>query len=471
MSLGKAAANATKSFFVRMLTRDISLDDCILDLVDNSIDGAWEISGSKPSLAKSSDLINFRIDIRISEDSFSIVDNCGGITLDEAAEYAFTFGRQDDLALNDDEFTAGLEAEAAKGKDDDGRSQYSVGVYGIGMKRAIFKIGRKINIRSTYAGKGGTDEAFEVPIDVRAWLADRSRDSWDFTIEPADPLPERGVKIEVTDLALETKTAFRDPTYVTDLRDVLARDYMLPLMHGLQINLNEKPVVGRRLELRAGSGFTPMRDVYTDGGVAVEILAGMAAPPPDDSAPDESDRTKTPSGWYVLCNGRVVLAADTTTTTGWGVELPRWHPQYAGFLGLVLFTSPHAVLLPMTTTKRGVDVSSGVYLRARGRMAPPARAWIDYTNARKSDAEVAKSYEERSHQLIVSDVVISPSVQLPVLQKKKAERTANINYARPLRRVQQLAKGFGDINLTYRDVGIQSFEYAFSRLADEEDDV
>ena len=34
----KADASPTKAFFVRMLTRDISLDDCILDLVDRSAD-------------------------------------------------------------------------------------------------------------------------------------------------------------------------------------------------------------------------------------------------------------------------------------------------------------------------------------------------------------------------------------------------------------------------------------------------
>lgn len=39
---GKAKATAfpTKAFFVRMITRDISLEDCILDLIDNSVDGA-----------------------------------------------------------------------------------------------------------------------------------------------------------------------------------------------------------------------------------------------------------------------------------------------------------------------------------------------------------------------------------------------------------------------------------------------
>lgn len=36
----KAQASPTKQFFVSMLTRDISLDDAILDLIDNCLDGA-----------------------------------------------------------------------------------------------------------------------------------------------------------------------------------------------------------------------------------------------------------------------------------------------------------------------------------------------------------------------------------------------------------------------------------------------
>jgi Single-strand binding protein family len=43
MTLGTASAVPTKEFFVRTLIRDISLDDCVLDLVDNSIDSAREL--------------------------------------------------------------------------------------------------------------------------------------------------------------------------------------------------------------------------------------------------------------------------------------------------------------------------------------------------------------------------------------------------------------------------------------------
>jgi hypothetical protein len=57
MQAGKVDANPTKAFFVRMITRDISLEDCILDLIDNSVDGAWKLEGGRTmSLTDDTDL-------------------------------------------------------------------------------------------------------------------------------------------------------------------------------------------------------------------------------------------------------------------------------------------------------------------------------------------------------------------------------------------------------------------------------
>lgn len=91
----RANAHPTRAFFVRMLTRDISLEDCILDLIDNSIDAAWGSITAKPTkLQSGTKLKKFHIELTVSESTFVISDNCGGISLDDAANYAFTFGRE-----------------------------------------------------------------------------------------------------------------------------------------------------------------------------------------------------------------------------------------------------------------------------------------------------------------------------------------------------------------------------------------
>lgn len=70
----KAQASPTKQFFVSMLTRDISLDDAILDLLDNCLDGAMRIADGDTV-----DYADHFVKIKLTRDEFSIEDNCGGI--------------------------------------------------------------------------------------------------------------------------------------------------------------------------------------------------------------------------------------------------------------------------------------------------------------------------------------------------------------------------------------------------------
>lgn len=479
MPIAKARANPTKAFFVRMLTRDISLEDCILDLVDNSIDAAWKSSGDIPSgLVESTSLASYNIDLRISSTSFSITDDCGGITLDDAIEYAFTFGRIDDFETED---MSEADADAAADNESDeaefsawsdsggGREHheestpFSVGVYGIGMKRSIFKIGRSIKIRSTYRTDNNTT-SFVVPIDVPTWLGRNPNDPWDFDIEADEPdssVP--GVAIEVNDLTPATSEKFGDPGFLPGLRRTLGRDYMLPLMRGLNLSINGDPVTTWTPIFRSGAEFAPMRDSYFDDNVAVEILAGMTSAPPDDSAPDDSGRRDTTSGWYVVCNGRVIMAADRSSQTVWEVGLPQWHSQYSGFLGIVFFTSSDSRRLPMTTTKRNVDQSSKLYRRAVVRMRTPTRAWIDYTNERKTNLPEAHTMEEQATGLRLTLVAPRPAVGLPTMGRK-GPRTTSIQYSVPLERIRQLGEAFDDVNMSAREVGRQAFEYAYKQL-------
>src|SRR4051794_23584283 len=88
-SEGLVDARPTKRFFVRMLVRDIELVPAIIDLIDNSVDGAKRIRGA----GESPRFEGLRVDLTIREDTFEIADNCGGISIELATQYAFRFGR------------------------------------------------------------------------------------------------------------------------------------------------------------------------------------------------------------------------------------------------------------------------------------------------------------------------------------------------------------------------------------------
>ncbi|MEO1173140.1 MAG: ATP-binding protein, partial [Myxococcota bacterium] len=124
----EAETRPSKSFFVTMLTRDIDLRDAILDLLDNCIDGA--VRSGVATGDEHRPYAGYWARLSLSGEQFLLEDNCGGIPIGAARNRAFRLGRPP-------------EAAPAGG---DGKT---VGVYGIGMKRAIFKLGRNARIAST----------------------------------------------------------------------------------------------------------------------------------------------------------------------------------------------------------------------------------------------------------------------------------------------------------------------------------
>ena len=447
----KAGANPTKEFFVRMITRDISLEDCILDLIDNSVDSAWQSEGSRPmGLEEEVDLSEYGIYIELSSTRFSIRDNCGGMTLDNAVDHAFSFGRK---AL-------------------DNHDDYSIGVYGIGMKRAVFKIGNDIDIRSTYVNKENENESFSVPIAVDEWVKS-DEPPWDFDIDTTNSLDCNGVEIEIESLSDGAEVAFSSPAFIEELRRIIGRDYSLHLSRGLNVYVNQKKTIGWPIELRESDDFKPMRfsrDYKTkQGTVAVEIIGGMAAEPPENNDPSERDDGDKRFGWYVVCNGRIVLAADKTIVAGWGgEEWPQWHRQYSGFIGIVLFTAANAAALPLTTTKRSVDSSSEIYRRVHPDMRTVTKNWISYTNARKQSLDEAKAKEAKTKAVQIQLVPMQESVVLPELIPKQLEKSANVHYSVPIGQMKKLATELGNINMAYRDVGIKAFDYIYSDYVGDE---
>ncbi|MEH1925542.1 O-methyltransferase [Nostoc sp.] len=86
-------AEPTKDLFIYMLVRDIPLIRAIIDLVDNSVDGATHLQSNE-------NYEGLWIKILVNKEYFQIQDNCGGITVNDAEEYAFKFGRPNDAELD-----------------------------------------------------------------------------------------------------------------------------------------------------------------------------------------------------------------------------------------------------------------------------------------------------------------------------------------------------------------------------------
>ncbi len=400
----------TKEFFVGMLTRDIALSDAILDLLDNCLDGV--VRQSKKSRDDPHYYEGFYSHIHITPDSFSIEDNCGGIPRDVAEKYAFRMGRS-------------AEKEEA--------NLPTVGIYGIGMKRAIFKIGKQAEVTTRHNG-----EAYKVCIS-EDWSTDE--DNWDFPIEDIQlseqdtALLSGGTRICVSKLNSGITEEWSNQgsaldRFIDKFIKSVQQSYSFILQKGFQIEVNGTPVEAEPFKLLVstennGVSIKPYMYKTQINDVKVSLAVGFYAPPPSPDEIDEGTELKRSSedaGWTVLCNDRVVLYNDKSHLTGWGESgVPQYHTQFIGIRGIVVFESNNPKSLPMTTTKRGVDTSSAVYAMVKNKMREGLKLFTNYTNQWKGRNSDERKYST-SADSIPMDVITRP--------KEEVEAETNSEFTR-----------------------------------------
>ena len=381
-------ASPVKSFFVTALTRDLKLEEAILDLLDNCVDG---ILRSKKLNSGEEPYKGFKAAIEFKRDSFTISDNCGGIPW-SLHDYAFRMGRASDHPAD---------------------KPGTVGVYGIGMKRAIFKMGKHCLI-STQNGADGYD------VEIKPeWIDDEGK--WDIPVKAAKKSTNKdGTIIVIGDLYPGIAARFREDAkgFESELRRMVATHYAFIIDKGFEVSINKKAVTPRPTKLvfstRRGKpkGIRPfIFKTRTDDGVDVFLAVGFWRPIPTEeeiaAEQEETQYSSTDAGWTVLCNDRAVLYCDRSELTGWGeAGVPRYHTQFIGISGIVEFRCDDASKLPTTTTKRGIDAASPLYLQIKNKMREGMRVFIDYTNEWKGRVEEGRKHIEAEKAIPFDEVKV-----------------------------------------------------------------
>ena len=353
-------ATPTKELFIDMLTRDIALPAAILDLVDNCVDGARR-------LRKGKSFKGLFVAIELKREHFKITDNCGGIDIKTAREHAFRFGRPDGAPP----------------------TKHSIGRFGVGMKRAIFKMGRHFIIESV-----SEKESFKIDLAVEKWS---KAPTWGFdfestSLDQSNPPAKRGTIITIKNLKKEVADEFElstfGPNIVAEIRSKLGS----AIAKGLKVTVNRKVVKPQLLMMRSRKELRPayFKQTYVPeegkAEVTVELYCGLG----------ESEEVFS-AGWHIFCNGRKVVVGDKTALTGWGnksegVRIPAFHGQFNLIRGYAFFDSDDASVLPWTTTKAGVNADSGIYRKVRREMINLMRPVVTFCNKLKDEKEAnAKS--------------------------------------------------------------------------------
>lgn len=421
----------TKNFFIRMITRDISLTDAIIELLDNSLDAAKKKNAQN-------DYSGYKIEINFSKDFFSIKDNCGGISIKDAKEYVFYFGRPStkDVSNNDVELT---------------------GVFGIGMKRALFKMGEGFQMESVTE-----NSKFTIDLDVVKWSEDLI--NWNFPIEEEEGKQDTndiGTEITVKDLYEGISTDFDSTVFENELRNKIQQRASFEIENKLSIIVNEIPIAPLYMEIINSEDIKPIKKAFSLSDVNVVIIAGIANTTSKDNA-----------GWYIYCNNRLIISADQTSLTTWNYsDTVKFHSDFALFRGFVFFNCKNPEKLPWNTSKTGIDTSSKIYISTKLIMIDIFKViTAELRNMKKIDKEEAGSIEkelEQKQSLPVSVKNISTQISennlFSITEKIKAQPNPNpvqrITYYKYKREIDIAKKALGATRL--HEVGEKTFEYYF----------
>lgn len=441
----------SKELFIDMLVKDLSLKDAIGDLVDNAVDAA-----NKMARIFKTDLSKFSINITFDKNHFSISDNAGGIEENIARDCAFKLGKPKNYS----------------------QDKHTIGQFGIGMKRAFFKLGEHITVESV-----ALKSDFNLTISVKEWRDREDEKDWDFKFDKPPNLRQHALKdtklhMTVTQLKQDSKSQFSDAQFLTDLQNEIALEHLFAINKGLKIYINsQKALEAPKITLISDKDFKPAYWVHSfPSGLKVEIVTGI------------SEDIGEEGGWYIFCNERLILGPDTTEVTGWkggktkggkeGKELPKYHDQYFRFRGYVFFDAEDSSKLPWTTSKTGIDKDSPEYSYTKTQMILMAKQVKPLMDELKKERERDNPESQRLLNLKVKQateksvkevsVVLTKKRDLPVAYvypknlfnpAPRANLDTNISFTKPTKKVKKVMNYFNVDNP--HDAGSEAFDYFY----------
>jgi hypothetical protein len=423
-------ASPTKRFFIAVLVKDISFLDAIVELVDNSVDSARAGGGT-------SNIASKIIEISYDKKQFSIKDNATGISIKQAKNYVFRFGRPKDAP----------------------RTHGSVGEFGVGMKRALFKIGRYFEVESWTKA-----EHLRVAVDVGKWESEPEKEPTDWTFpmvvaEKNSGHAEPGTHITAKKLPEYSVQQLSSTTFGTQLMLALKHAHTQSINDGLTITVNGQNVAAEVETLLLSDEIKPISHSETfqvsNKRVMVRMIVGVG------------DDKLAKAGWYVFCNGRQIEQAEKTEKTGWNTafdddqKTPKVHWQFRRFRGYLFFNSDAPDALPWNTTKTGLNIEAQAYRHVQPEMQSAMRQVIDFLN--QVDAE-SESEGEKPLTSALDDARKASLGELPERRNfffkpssNRAAKQMRISYMVPANVGQTVKESLGVS--ANREVGEKTFYY------------
>ncbi len=290
-------AGVTKEFIIGAMIKDVSIKAAIFDLIDNSVEAAIINGGVRGHI----------ISIITTNDEFKIFDDCGGFEPDKIKDI----------------FNIGYRSGSSG--------------FGIGMKRAIIKLGNKANINSFNANK-----SFNIYFDINKC----KNAELDLSVNEIkkEPKSSFGLEISILQLNSEAQKYFKRGQ-CNELGQAIARRYRNFISNGLTIKLNGDKITKYKIKEEVDK-ISPIYKINKNVEVQIKLYSKI-------SSTEES-------GWDVFINNKCVCERERSNEIQWNRIKKQSGYSYKRFVGEVFITGINVRELPVTSTKDRIDFESDI---------------------------------------------------------------------------------------------------------------
>ncbi len=311
-------ATPSKRLYLSIIA-DYTVERALCELIDNAVDLSCKPDGQ--------DNLTVSIDLNLDQQLIRITDNAGGVP----------HARLRDIVAPGSTGNTGVDE--------------TIGIFGVGSKRATIALAQEVRIRTREAAA----DTFELSLNDE-WIEEA--DNWDVSVRKAPNIDEGTTVIELVKL--------RTPLTIGEIDEV--RQYVsatygkIFLSSKLAIVINGESVSATTFEDWAyPPEFEPRRylgTVSTASGdeISVEAIAGLSK----TSSPASGDY-----GVYFYCNNRLIARALKSIDVGFTTGLAgKPHPD-ASLMRVIVSLSGPARLMPWNSSKSDIHAGHEVFAAIR----------------------------------------------------------------------------------------------------------
>lgn len=401
------------------LIQDIDVNQAISDLIDNAIDN-WKIEGQEGKLL---------IYMEMNHNVIKIKDVSGGIDENTLPYILMPGGRRE------------ISREGIKG------------IWGVGSKRALFSLGKKIAISTRKQGGKG----LVLKVDENWFRTDEGDDKWTIEYEEDTSLEEGITIIEITELKVPLY-----PQYISSLRKHIARTYHDEIKDGtVEISFNGEVITIYPEIPWAKSEYAPPARYVTDISVSgngrvlnFEMTAGVMLKPGEAYS----------YGIDFIGNKRVILQNNLDARMGFDADnLGFPHPTINRFKAIVRVNGDSRDI-PWNSAKSDINTNHPMYVPIVDLVVQVSRQYTSFL--RKNYEVTSKLFGNLAEQSDIEDVSFEYGKEFRRVVKdfEEKEKLIPIRFAVPQDEYTELVQGFGLEKGTGKQVGLFIFDKVLKEL-------